>query len=71
VLVPSVLQLVVTANVVPASLILSTLMTEPIRSYEKSVLRRATRRYMSEDGILQRDSCPLRDTRCAKERGSG
>jgi hypothetical protein len=39
-----VLQLLVAANVVPSSPILVTLMTEPIRSSETSVLTTATRR---------------------------
>jgi hypothetical protein len=46
-----VLQLLVTANVVPSSPILLTLMMEPIRSSERSVLTGATR-LIPEDGIL-------------------
>jgi hypothetical protein len=47
-----VLQLLVTANVVPSSLIPITLMMEAIRSSEKSVLTRARGRHITEDGFL-------------------
>jgi hypothetical protein len=47
-----VLQLQVTANVVPSALILFTLMMEVIRSPETSVLIRAVWRHIPEDGIL-------------------
>jgi hypothetical protein len=48
----SVLQLLVTVNIVPGSLILLTLVMEGMRSSETSVLTRATRRHIREDGIL-------------------
>jgi hypothetical protein len=48
----SVLRLLVTADVVPSTLILVTLMMEAIRSSETSVLTRATRRNMPKEGIL-------------------
>jgi hypothetical protein len=48
----SVLQLLVTANVVPSSLILVTLMMEAIRSTETKVGIRATGHHIPEDGIL-------------------
>jgi hypothetical protein len=47
----SVLQLLVTTNVVPSSPILVTLMMEAIHSSGTSVLTRATRRHIQEDGI--------------------
>jgi hypothetical protein len=48
-----VLQLLVSANVIPSSPILVTLMMEAIRFSETSVLTRATQRNFPEDGILQ------------------
>jgi hypothetical protein len=48
----SVLRWLVTANVVPSSPILVTLMMEVIRSSEMSILTRVTRRSIQEDGIL-------------------
>jgi hypothetical protein len=47
-----VLRLLVTANVVPISPILVTQMMEAIRSFETSILTRATRCNIQEDGIL-------------------
>jgi hypothetical protein len=46
--------LVVIANVDPSSLILFTMMMEAQSSFETSVLTRATRRNIREDGILQK-----------------
>jgi hypothetical protein len=46
--------LVVKANVVPSSAIFVTLMMEVPSSFETSALRRATRRNISEDAIIQK-----------------
>jgi hypothetical protein len=53
----SLLHLLVTANVVPSSLIPSTVMMEAIDSFETSVLTRGTRRHIPEDGIPLEINC--------------
>jgi hypothetical protein len=50
-------RLLVTANFVPISPILVTLMMEALRSCEPSFLTRAPRRNIPEDGILHRLGC--------------
>jgi hypothetical protein len=47
-----VLQLLVIANIVPSSLILSTMLMEELRSTETSVLTRTTRRHIPKHCIL-------------------
>jgi hypothetical protein len=44
-----------TANVVPSSQMLSTMMMEAMNFSEKSVLTRATQRHIPDDGILHSD----------------
>jgi hypothetical protein len=46
-----VLQLIATANVVPSSLILVTLIMEALRSSESSALTTSTRRNITDDGV--------------------
>jgi hypothetical protein len=58
----SVRRLLVTANVVHSWPILVTLKMEALRSFAESVLTRATRRDIPEDGILQYESLFSLDT---------
>jgi hypothetical protein len=69
------------SNVVPNARILFTVMMEEIRSPKKSVLTRATRRHIPEDGILQSSrrenfkscicSTGFSDVLAAEQSGSG
>jgi hypothetical protein len=56
----SLLQLIITTNIVPSSPILVTLMRVALRSTEMTILTTATRRNMPDNGILQND-CQLRN----------
>jgi hypothetical protein len=53
----SVFQLLATVNVALSYLILVNLIMEGIRSSETSILTRATRRHIPEDGILHSHLC--------------
>jgi hypothetical protein len=53
----SVRRLLVTANVVPSSPILVTMMMQALRSSETSVLTRSSQQNIPEDGILHKCPC--------------
>jgi uncharacterized alpha-E superfamily protein len=66
----SVIELLITANVVPRSLILSALMKKAIQCSETSVLTRVMRRDIPEEGILQGKRMFRKLSEMSKSRGS-